>query len=155
MVFENEYIYTILHVVYVVYIFFIDTDINSSAYCNHCMFLKTKKNKGIYIHIRIYALRTRKSMLLLVQIFLSSFYLRFFFNNSGRDITCFPNALFISGRDLIQSFESRHGRHGNSNSNYIRIREITIVDEIIQKKQKQNKQLCIYFIRHYITTQII
>jgi len=82
---------------------------------------------------------SRKSMLLLVQIFLSSFYLRFFFNNSGRDITCFPNALFISGRDLIQSFESRHGRHGNSNGNYIRIREITIVDEIIKNK------LYIYF----------
>lgn len=40
------------------------------------------------------------------------------FNNkhlSGRDIICFPNALFISDRDLVQSFESRHGRYGNSN----------------------------------------
>lgn len=34
---------------------------------------------------------------------------------SGRDIICFPNALFISDRDLVQSFESRHGRYGNSN----------------------------------------
>jgi len=36
-------------------------------------------------------------------------------NNSGRDIICFPNALLISDRDFVQSFESRHGRHGNSN----------------------------------------
>jgi len=34
---------------------------------------------------------------------------------SGRDIICVPNALFISDRDFVQSFESRHGRHGNSN----------------------------------------
>jgi len=51
--------------------------------------------------------------------FLSTFLFTLLFKQqqqlSGRDIICVPNALFISDRDFVQSFESRHGRHGNTN----------------------------------------
>ena len=53
-----------------------------------------------------------------IRIFLSTFLFTLLFKQlqqlSGRDIICVPNALFISDRDFVQSFESRHGRHGNS-----------------------------------------
>jgi hypothetical protein len=141
MVFENEYIYTILHVLYVVYIYFslIQISIRALIAIIVC-YIKKKQKKKRHIYIYTYiCVRTRVKYVITRSNFSLFFLFTFFFNNSGRDITCFPNALFISGRDLIQSFESRHGRHGNSNGNYIRIREITIVDEIIKNK------LYIYF----------
>jgi len=60
---------------------------------------------------------------------------------SGRDIICVPNALFISDRDFVQSFESRHGRHGNSNLVilFVSERNLTIVRELY-KIYKRNKQ---------------
>jgi len=91
---------------------------SSSAFCNHCfrsqkkkpntrrIFVFTKKNRNYLFHSRLFL-----STFLSLRIYLNNNN-----NNSGRDIICFPpNALFISGRDFVQSFESRHGRHGNSN----------------------------------------
>ncbi len=70
------------------------------------IFVFTKKNKNYLFHSRVFL-----STFLSLRIYLNNNN-----NNSGRDIICFPpNALFISGRDFVQSFESRHGRHGNSN----------------------------------------
>jgi len=78
------------------------------------------KIKGLHknTHTRLH----KKNPLLLFKIhfpfaFLSTFLFTLLFKQqqqlSGRDIICVPNALFISDRDFVQSFESRHGRHGN------------------------------------------
>lgn len=78
---------------------------------------KENPTQGVYLYLQ----KKNRNYLFHSRLFLSTFlslriYLNNNNNNSGRDIICFPpNALFISGRDFVQSFESRHGRHGNSN----------------------------------------
>jgi len=75
--------------------------------------LKLQENK-----IKAYFAFTKQPLVLFHSHFsVYLFYLRYYLNKqlSGRDIICVPNALFISDRDFVQSFESRHGRHGNSN----------------------------------------
>jgi len=82
------------------------------------LFSFSKKNQHkAYICIYKKKIKTIFSTRVFLSTFLSlRIYLNNNNNNSGRDIICFPpNALFISGRDFVQSFESRHGRHGNSN----------------------------------------
>jgi len=94
-----------------------------------------KKNKNYLFHSRVFL-----STFLSLRIYLNNNN-----NNSGRDIICFPpNALFISGRDFVQSFESRHGRHGNSNL------VMLFVSERNNHWSKQKNKEIIYWLSTYI-----
>jgi len=85
MVFENEYIYTILHVLYVVYIYFslIQISIRALIAIIVCYIKKKKakkKKKGIYTYIRIYACtRTRVKKYVITRSNFSLFFLFTFF----------------------------------------------------------------------------
>jgi len=90
------------------------TRVGHGKWINSLVFvLKLQENK-----IKAYFAFTKQPLVLFHSHFsVYLFYLRYYLNKqlSGRDIICVPNALFISDRDFVQSFESRHGRHGNSN----------------------------------------
>jgi len=90
------------------------TRVGHGKWINSFVFvLKLQENK-----IKAYFAFTKQPLVLFHSHFsVYLFYLRYYLNKqlSGRDIICVPNALFISDRDFVQSFESRHGRHGNSN----------------------------------------
>lgn len=119
---------------------------SSSAFCNHCfrsqkktntrrIFVFTKKNKNYLFHSRFS-----------VYLFISTYLFKQQQQLSGRDIICFPpNALFISGRDFVQSFESRHGRHGNSN-----LVMLFVSERNNHWRNKQKNKEIIYWLSTYI-----
>lgn len=99
------------------------------------IFVFTKKNKNYLFHSRFS-----------VYLFISTYLFKQQQQLSGRDIICFPpNALFISGRDFVQSFESRHGRHGNSN-----LVMLFVSERNNHWRNKQKNKGIIYWLSTYI-----